>query len=144
MIVSFIPGRVRIRNAQLKNQENITALVSEISNLPFVESVEANIRTGSVLIKYEKSVSDGMGLEEILPFLGHVAPELAKYVNEEPQPAKKCRVHKKKFYYRALLGSLLLCMISPAFGWFRMHRYAGVVFGVLGVKHLIDYKKSII
>ena len=53
MIVSFCPGRVRLRFNELKDEEAAALARTRISATAGVTNVEINTRTGSILIEYD-------------------------------------------------------------------------------------------
>jgi hypothetical protein len=53
MIVSFFPGRIRLRFDELKNPAVAGDAVARIKAIPGITGVEENSRTGSLLIKYD-------------------------------------------------------------------------------------------
>lgn len=56
MIVSFIPGRVRLRLPELKNQSLAGELLPKIQEIPGVKAVEIKTLTGSLLIEYDPAL----------------------------------------------------------------------------------------
>ncbi|WP_191017989.1 HMA2 domain-containing protein [Treponema zioleckii] len=54
-ISSFFPGRIRLRDAVLKDAEISAALRSAIEWHEAVKNIEHNLQTGSVLIEYTPS-----------------------------------------------------------------------------------------
>ncbi|MDR2747711.1 MAG: CdiA family toxin C-terminal domain-containing protein [Treponema sp.] len=56
MIVSFTPGRVRLRLAELKNQDMAGKLLPRIKAIAGIKSVEIKTLTGSLLIEYDPAV----------------------------------------------------------------------------------------
>jgi copper chaperone CopZ len=53
VVVSFVPGRIRLRFKELKNSVNAELVKSRIMEEPGITNVETNPRTGSVLIEYD-------------------------------------------------------------------------------------------
>lgn len=53
-VVSFVPGRVRLKVQRLKHAPRFASRVEAlVSKVPGIEKVEANPLTGSVLINYD-------------------------------------------------------------------------------------------
>lgn len=77
-IVHFIPGRLRLRVKQLKNDPEFSARVKdEIEAVPGIIQVEINELTGSVLLKYEKEALDSdTSVNSMLETLERLFPEL--------------------------------------------------------------------
>jgi hypothetical protein len=56
-ILSYVPGRVRLRVKALKGNRNLAKVAQkEISAVPGVKEVTINELTGSVLLRYENSM----------------------------------------------------------------------------------------
>lgn len=56
MIVSFIEGRVRLRHPIFKDEEVLQQITTVLHGYSGVNSLTANIRTGSVLIEYDATL----------------------------------------------------------------------------------------
>ncbi|MDR1306572.1 MAG: ATPase P [Treponema sp.] len=56
MIVSFIPGRVRLRLPELKNPVLAAELLPRIRAVPGVSAAEIKTLTGSLLIQYDPHI----------------------------------------------------------------------------------------
>jgi copper chaperone CopZ len=56
MIVSFCPGRVRLRFAELKNPTVSGEVVARIQAVTGITKAEVNQRTGSLLVEYDTKV----------------------------------------------------------------------------------------
>jgi copper chaperone CopZ len=56
MIVSFCPGRVRLRFRELKNAATAALAKARIGETPGVTAVEVNAITGSVLIEFDTAI----------------------------------------------------------------------------------------
>ncbi|MHC6204097.1 HMA2 domain-containing protein [Breznakiellaceae bacterium SP9] len=56
MIVSFYPGRVRLRFKELKNKAAAEKARARIAEEPGISKVEVNTLTGSILIEYDTNI----------------------------------------------------------------------------------------
>ena len=56
MIVSFIPGRIRLRFKELKESAAAESAKARIEETPGITKVEINRLTGSVLIEYDPAI----------------------------------------------------------------------------------------
>ncbi|MDR3174899.1 MAG: heavy-metal-associated domain-containing protein [Treponema sp.] len=65
MIVSFVPGRLRLRLPELKNQDLAGELLPQIQAVPGIKTVEIKTLTGSLLIEYDPSVISTKRLIEL-------------------------------------------------------------------------------
>lgn len=73
MIVSFCPGRIRLRFRELKDKTVAETAGARIRETPGINKVEMNALTGSILIEYDAQI---LPAEKLLE-LGR--RELAKY-----------------------------------------------------------------
>ncbi|MDR1566285.1 MAG: heavy-metal-associated domain-containing protein [Treponema sp.] len=53
MIVSFIPGRVRLRLQELKNETLAARVLARIQEVPGITGAEIKTLTGSLLVEYK-------------------------------------------------------------------------------------------
>jgi hypothetical protein len=70
MVVSFIPGRIRLRFKELKNPAVAEQVHTRIEQMPGITHVEIKTITGSLLIEYDVKVLPtekliGKGKEEL-------------------------------------------------------------------------------
>jgi hypothetical protein len=65
MIVSFIPGRVRLRLAALKDRELADNMLPRIKAIPGITNAEIKTLTGSLLIEYDVTVISTEKLVEL-------------------------------------------------------------------------------
>ncbi|GMO24419.1 MAG: hypothetical protein Pg6A_11520 [Termitinemataceae bacterium] len=56
MIVSFVPGRIRLRFRELKNSAAAENAKTRILSTPGITGVEVNPINGSILIKYDTAL----------------------------------------------------------------------------------------
>jgi copper chaperone CopZ len=71
VIVSFIPGRVRLRLPELKDDTLAARVILQINAIPGITKAEIKTRTGSLLIEYDTAV---ISTEELVE-LGRAALE---------------------------------------------------------------------
>ena len=56
MVISFIPGRIRLRFKELKESAAAESVKARIKETPGITRVEINRLTGSILIEYDPIV----------------------------------------------------------------------------------------
>ena len=56
MLVSFVPGRIRLRFKELKESPAAENAMARIKGTPGISRVEINPLTGSILIEYDPAV----------------------------------------------------------------------------------------
>lgn len=138
MIVSFIEGRIRLRDERLRISQLADAVKEILLNIKGIKEVSANQRAGSILILYDKAV---LKLEQILQVL---ADYLNIRVNYEK--AKQATCNPASIRRIAKIGMLLSLAISISAALLdlkALHVAFGVIFlGFLGL-HLYLYKNII-
>jgi hypothetical protein len=65
MLVSFCPGRVRLRFKELKNKAVAERVCARITEQPGITRVKANALTGSLLIEYDTAALTAETLVEL-------------------------------------------------------------------------------
>ncbi|MDR0376465.1 MAG: ATPase P [Spirochaetaceae bacterium] len=76
MIVSFCPGRVRLRLKELKNKALAGEVLARIRSVPGITGTELKTLTGSLLIEYDTKVLStkklmALGQEAMKDFAPH-------------------------------------------------------------------------
>ena len=56
MIVSFVPGRIRLRFNELKENAAAETAKARIMDTPGITAVEVNPLTGSLLVEYDQAL----------------------------------------------------------------------------------------
>jgi copper chaperone CopZ len=56
MVVSFIPGRIRLRFKELKNPATACQVSARVKQIPGITNVEIKTITGSILIEYDAKI----------------------------------------------------------------------------------------
>lgn len=82
MIVSFIPGRVRIRNPRFKDHDTASTAATLLREHPCVIRVTTNPTTGSLLIEYDPDKLDPAAAQQAL---GLIDPEALDRFNAQLQ-----------------------------------------------------------
>jgi hypothetical protein len=73
VIVSFVPGRVRLRLPELKNPALTAELLPRIRALPGIRTAEIKTLTGSLLIEYDPGV---LSTEKLIELGGALARQM--------------------------------------------------------------------
>lgn len=136
MIVSYIPGRVRLRASALKDPENMQTILDMAKGFEGITSVTPNPATGSLLVLYDPGVIS----EEMLT---QAAAAFEDQFPEEPQPAcgpgialPDC-LQGQRGENRMLLGAMGMTVGALAFGA-RAHAVIGGLFCLLAAKHIYE------
>lgn len=136
MIVSFTPGRVRVRDNAFKDVAALVKIIKYFKELGGVSSVESNPVSGSILVKYDAGKIPSHSVSAFASYVKKAEPSLARYMKQEKKEGKA--------FNRAMAASLAVCLLSPAAGMMRLHVYSALFFTGLSLKHMYDYRKQII
>jgi hypothetical protein len=75
----FLPGRLRLYSPKIKNREDIKEmLISQLMKIQYINYVEFNTITGSVLIKYDKEKLDAVIIIAVIVKLLNLEKEIEK------------------------------------------------------------------
>lgn len=136
MIVSYIPGRVRLRAAALKNPETMQAVLEMAQGFEGVFSAEPNPRSGSLLVLYDPALIDEAMLQAATAFADHFGTEEAGADGHGlPRRPQNGRVELS-----LLLGTLGLTVASLALGK-GAHAALGGLFCLLSAKHVYERRQ---
>ncbi|MGC8854948.1 MAG: HMA2 domain-containing protein, partial [Halothiobacillaceae bacterium] len=119
-ILSSSPGRIRLRHPALRNPDRLQTLATTIGTWPQVGSVEANARTGSLLILYDATTLDedlcGQRCTEALSAL--IPPPSGQLAPPSPTPRHppSTRVRLNRLAKRGMLLSLATSLVLAADG----------------------------
>ena len=111
MIASCIEGRIRFRHPALSDPELLEIVTSQLAAMPGITEIEANPRTGSVLVSHDASVatSDLVAMAEALAAthaeaLAEAAP--AKPAKKNMTPAQLKRRTQKIGLATCMVGAV--------------------------------------
>jgi hypothetical protein len=138
-IVSSLPGRIRVRDKRLRNQDRLDQLESELLKIEAIISLQANDGAGSVVVNFDPSGKDASTLEAKVE-------AMVDAVLEAPLSHQKHSVKMRVNRYAkvGMLGSLASSLALAATGQKRWHAITGSVFvACLGV-HLSTHRKSLL
>jgi hypothetical protein len=79
VVVSFVPGRIRLRFKELKNQQVCDQVYTRVKEISGIINVEIKALTGSILIEYDVTALSteklfALGREELAKL--NIMPEL--------------------------------------------------------------------
>ncbi len=165
-VTSFIEGRVRLRHPIFKNMEVVTQVQELLQNMPGVESLTHNPRTGSLLLEYDPELLDQ---ETLLAMLQQGEEWLAlntDYTIEPTQESltalkeKVCALmptscalpyldsltkgEKRRLFNRTMALSYGVSMVSLLVNTKRTHVIAGSLFFALSLWHIKRMRKAIL
>lgn len=127
MIVSSIPGRLRLRDRTLRDAQRLETLRAGLSTMDDVESVESNVRTGSLLIRYDAEAI-GQGAFEARVRLMTGNPCVATKPAPKVGAGGTARVRVNRWAKRGMLASLGVSLLLAVAGTRRWHAITGMLF----------------
>ena len=76
-VVSFFPGRLKLRVDKVKDDQSFASKVEkDLQDLVSIKLIEANAESGKVLIKYDKkSFKDEKNVDELIAALKALFPD---------------------------------------------------------------------
>lgn len=140
-IVSSLPGRIRVRDKRLRDQQRLNELKQELAKIAAITGLHDNVRTGSLLLYFDPEAIETSALE------ANILSTADKIIGK-PETAESLLTKKNINRYNkiAMLGSFGASMALLAKRrriWRRWHALAGYVFVAnLGV-HLYIYRKPL-
>ncbi len=155
-VTSFVEGRIRLRHPIFKDSEITAQIEGMLVNIPGVEYLKSNIRSGSFLIKYDEEQLDQETLFELLKqgeqLLVQSGIELSSPL---PQTNKACcnlvapfskltTREKRKIYNRTMAVFLGISALAIGVGNERVHAIAGGLFLGLSLWHIKRMRKSLL
>lgn len=149
-IASSVPGRLRLRDAALRETARLESLRAAASGWQGVRAVEANARVGSLLVHYDDRIIPQADLESRL--LDAAGLAAANDARAEPLPAKAPaaagrrlnRVAVNRQAKRAMLASLSVSLALAAAGSKRWHALTGGMFLASLLVHLAVHRRHLL
>lgn len=150
-IASSIPGRLRLRDASLREAARLEKLRATAAGWRGVNSVEANPRVGSLLLHYDAAVLTQGKLETRLmnalglpaanaPQAGAVAMPAAPAA---PEKRRVTRVAVNRQAKRVMLASLAASLALAVAGAKRWHAATGGLFLAALLVHLAVHRRHL-
>lgn len=148
VVTSFIEGRIRIRDEQLKSAPAAECARKALLAVPGISGVVENRRTGSLLIEYDAAVVNIAALQGMFEAFLPPSREGGKAA-----PAKaagpsfsSCRISmdKRQMISTGLLASFLATGAGAALHLKKLHLAAGIVFSVIAGVHMFDKRQKLI
>ncbi len=142
-VASSLPGRVRLRGPALRDAALCARLQARVAGWRHVSSLEANPRTGSLLVRY-----DGNRLDP-----ARFAARIVKVVEQaslmlEPAPARAhgvtSRVRANRHAKRGMLASLAASLLLAGAGLKRWHALSGGLFAASLAVHLWVHRRQVL
>lgn len=140
-IVSSLPGRIRIRDKNLRDQVRLNELKNVLLKIAAITQLQDNVRTGSVLVRFDPSAIEMATLEANI--LSAVDKVIGKPSKTPALLSRKSINRYNKLVMLASLGTSLTFAVARRRRWRRLHALTGYLFiANLGV-HLFIYRKAL-
>jgi hypothetical protein len=134
MYISYIPGRVRIR---LKDYVLVERIAQMVQNMPGMQEITINPKTGSLLVLYDKHLLDEKNLKKLIETY---MPQVAKL---KPTSGNKSE-NPMKMVKKGMLASLGLSLSSVLLDQEEFHIVMGLLFLGFLSYHIFTYRKRLI
>ncbi len=157
-VVSFIPGRVRLRHPVLTDADLAKEIIPMLSAFPGVETIEHKALTGSLLVIYDPEVLSEEAITALLEqgeeWLKENTPQNTDHAIQETNTEKMCfapsaltssltRSQKRKIFYGAMTGSFFTMLFTGGTGSKKAHYTAGIIFAGLTALHMWRMRKTL-
>ncbi|MBP8170896.1 MAG: hypothetical protein KAX90_01250 [Pseudomonas sp.] len=138
LIVSALPGRIRVRDPRLRQLARLECLRTCLAQLPGVASIELGGRTGSLLLHYDPQLIDSETLE------AQVEHATLAALKVRASPARSGLMQANRWAKLGMLASLSGSLALLALGNKRGHGLAGGLFVAgLGL-HLLVHRRHLL
>ena len=141
-IISSVPGRIRLRDKILRDPTKLNELKKELSQLAVFTSSQGNVRTGSLLLHFDRNSIELSTIET------NIDSTVEQIIGKAPKP--QVLLSKKNFtrYNKmAMLGSLGASLIALGIerrkSRIRWHQLTGYLFIANLGAHLFFYRKAL-
>ncbi len=139
-IVSSLPGRIRVRDKRLRDQNRMTELKQALSNIAAISALQADARTGSVVITFDAEAIEISTLER------HLDAAVDKVLLEPFTPPPISKKQLNRYSKIAMMGSLAASLALTAARrkrWRRWHAFSGYLFVASVAVHMVIYRKTL-
>ena len=143
MIVSFIDGRLRIRDVSLKYPSTAENLRKVLLDIKGVSEVETNRRVGSLLVIYDKAVTGITKIVEAASAYLNIKERTKDIVQRKRTPAVAKKLIVRRASNIGMILSLATSVIAAIVGVKGLHIAAGTAFLLFFVAHFAQHKEKV-
>lgn len=146
-IASSIPGRLRLRGALLRDLSLLDRLSGKIAQWRHVSSVDANSRTGSLLVHYDAAcLEPDVVMARIDKAIAGYVQLTHRNVGQIPMSASggSSRVRVNRYAKRGMLLSLSVSLLLAGAGLKRWHALTGGLFVASLAVHLWVHRRHVL
>ncbi len=138
-IVSTLPGRIRVRDAALRNPARLARLAAALGALGGVRSVQPNAGAGSIVLYYDVVGADIEAMEHAVD-----AATDAELAAPRPAGRRSSRVRINRYAKAGMLGSLGASLVFAAAGAKRWHVVTGGMFVACLAVHIGVHRRHLL
>lgn len=146
-IVSSIPGRLRLRHPLLRHHDQSIDWSTKLGALDAVLSVDANPRTGSLLVHYDAARCGRAAMEAQITGLGEPSreEEPAGTIDDSPSPSRRAAAREwNRIAKLGMMASFPVSLALAATGSKKLHAVTGGVFSILLLAHLVVHRRHLL
>ncbi|WP_031434176.1 HMA2 domain-containing protein [Methylomarinum vadi] len=141
-IISSIPGRIRVRDKNLRDHDRLGQLKKELSNIAAIFELHENVRTGSLLIRFDRNAIELAAIES------SIDSAVDAVIGMLPKPytplSKKNFNRVNKLIMLSSFGTSIAALAIPNLSLRRFwHQSTGWLFVANLGAHLYIYRKSL-
>ena len=141
-IVSSIPGRIRVRDKKLRDQDRLDQLKNELSSIAAITELQEDVRTGSLLIRFDRNAIELVDIES------SIDSAVNTVIGMLPKPytplSKKNFNRANKLIMLSSFGTSIAALAIPRRSFRRFwHQSTGWLFLANLGAHLYIYRKSV-
>jgi len=138
-----VPGRIRLRDKSLRDLTKLNELKKELSKIAVITSLQGNVRTGSLLLHFERN---SIALSTIETNIDSIVEQIIGKARKQQGILSKKNLNR--YNKMAMLGSLgaslIVLRMERRGARIRWHKLTGYLFiANLGV-HLFFYRKALL
>jgi hypothetical protein len=138
-IASATPGRIRIRDTALREQERLQEVSARIQSLDAVTAVRPNRSAGSIVVSYDATQAT---LADMVDLVDACINDGETIAVAAPRPALQRKINRYAKY--GALSTLGVSLAFAAAGAKRLHIISGCAFLVCLGGHLAVHRKSLL
>lgn len=141
-IVSSIPGRIRVRDKNLRSHDRLDLLKKELSNIAAITELQENVRTGSLLIRFDR---EAIELAAIKSSIDSAVDTVIGMLPKPHTPLSKKNFNRiNKLIMISSFGVSIGALAIPTLSYRRFwHQSTGWLFVAALGGHLYIYRKSV-
>lgn len=144
LIVSSLPGRIRLRDAGLRDARRLEELHRLLAVYRGVVGIEMNSKAGSVVVRYDLAQVEQMRIVTRIEAAARRVLGSERPAPPAPGSGGTLRVKINRQAKRGMLGSLAVSLLLAAAGRKHWHALSGGLFVVFLTAHLWVHRRHLL